>query len=426
MRILLLGAGGFIGRHIMSELIAHGHDVIAVVRRDAGLSGAFPNARFRSMDLAAAIDPSAWTEPLRGVDIVINAAGVLRGSDMVPVHVAMPGALHEAALAAGVRRVVLISAISARPDVDTDYAQSKLEGEAALKASGVPWTILRPSLVYGDGSYGGTSLLRGMAGLPWRIPLPSRGDFPFTPIHAADLARSVRQICEDAAFTGQILEPVGPETLSLADLLARYRAWLGFGQARFLHIPIPAMRLFGRIGDVMSSGPVSTNSLVQLMAGNAGSSADFAKAMGWMPRSLGKALAARPAEVQDRWHARLFFLAPAIKAVLVFLWLASALLGFVYGRAATEALAVAAGLAGSWVSPLQMGSSLLDLAVAALLLFDKNRRFITLAQLVVVAGYTIMIGTLLPHLWADPFGALLKNIPILALILVHGVIGDRR
>ncbi len=84
---------------------------------------------------------------------------------MHAIHVGMPNAITAAALEAGVRRVVLISAISARGNVATDYAISKLAGEETLRSSSIGWTILRPSLEYGDGSYGGTSLVRGLAGL---------------------------------------------------------------------------------------------------------------------------------------------------------------------------------------------------------------------------------------------------------------------
>ena len=426
MRILLLGAGGFIGRHILGELIAGGHDVIAAVRRDAGLSAAFPEARILVRDLAAATDAAKWVEPLQGVDVIINAAGLLRGTEMHALHVAMPQALHAAALESEVRHVILLSAISAREDVDTDYARSKLQGEEALRSSGLNWTILRPSLVYGDGSYGGTSLLRGLAAFPWRVPLPGHGAYPFTPIHVDDLARAVCQLSGDPAFAGRTLEPVGPETMSLGELLARYRAWLGFGQTSFLNVPIPLMRAFGWIGDKAGAGPVSTNSLAQLMAGNAGSSEAFATAIGWTPRSLPRALADRPSQVQDRWHARLFFLAPAIKAALVLLWLASALLGLLYGREDTVALTAAAGLSSDWVAPLQIGSSLLDIAIAALLLFGTSIGRATIIQLVVVITYTIVIGALLPYLWLDPLGPLIKNFPILLLILTYGAIGDRR
>jgi uncharacterized protein YbjT (DUF2867 family) len=426
VRILLLGAGGFIGRHILAELIAHGHEVVGVARDASTLAAAFPGARFVAIDLARATAESDWSPHLAGVDAIVNAAGVLRGRDMDAVHVAMPRALHVAAARAGVRRSVLISAISARANVISDYAQSKLAGEAVVRESGLAWTILRPSLVYGRGSYGGTSLLRGLAGLPWLIPVPGNGDYLFTPIDVDDLARTVRIVCEQERFAGARLEPVGPETIDLKSLLARYRAWLGFGRARFMRVPMSLMRLLARIGDLVGSGPVGANSLVQMIAGNDGDSAAFAEAIGFAPRSLDRALRDRPGEVQDRWHARLYFVAPAVTATLVIIWIASALLGVFAGAGETQALVRALGFAPAFANPLRLASSGLDLFVAALVIFDSKARASTFVQVIVVLGYTLVIGAALPRLWLDPLGPLLKNLPVLTLALVHGAIGGRR
>lgn len=426
MRILVLGAGGFIGRHILSDLLNAGHDVIGVARSTQALVGAFPQAAFVALDLARAAGIEDWSGRLEGIDVVVNAAGVLRGPDMDAVHVAMPKALLAAAAAARVKRVVLISAISAREDVATDYSASKLVGEEALRKSGLDWTILRPSLVYGDGSYGGTSLMRGMAGLPLAVPLPGVGEFAFTPIHVRDLARTVRIACEGGVPPCHTLEPVGPETLTLKELLARYRAWLGFGPARFVPVPMPVMRAFGRIGDVFGDGPIATNSLVQMVAGNAGDSEAFARAIGFAPRSIGTAMRDRSAQVQDRWHARLFFLAPLLKAVLALMWLASAWLGLAHGAMQTEAVVHSLGLSAGWADPMRIGSSLLDTAVAAQLLFDRSAVRAALVQLAVVSGYTVVVGLALPELWLDPLGPLLKNLPVMLAIVVYGVIGDKR
>jgi uncharacterized protein YbjT (DUF2867 family) len=424
MRIMLLGANGFIGRHVLAELLAHGHEVVAVVRRITGVDRDVRGTQFIEIDLADAVKEADWTPHLSGVDLIVNAAGLLRGRDMTAVHVTMPEALYAAAARAGVDRAILLSAISAREDVPTDYAQSKLAGEEVLRSSGLAWTILRPSLVYGDGSYGGTSLMRGIAGLPWLVPVPGKGDFAFTPIHARDLAAAVHIVCKAKGFAGQTLEPAGPETLTLRELLARYRAWLGFGRAQFLRIPMFVMHMLGRIGDVLGKGPVATNSLVQMVAGNGGDSKAFESAIGFAPASLGEALRDRPANVQDRWHARLFFLAPALKFVLVLMWIASALLGFFYGAGQAEQLVREIGLPVAWADPLRISGSVLDLGIAALVILDSRARWSTLGQLVVVLGYTAVIGLALPQLWLDPLGPLLKNIPILVAILVHGAIGD--
>lgn len=426
MRILLLGAAGFIGRHILSDLLAAGHDVVGVARSTGSLASAFPDIRFVQIDLARALRPEDWTEHLADVDVIVNAAGLLRGRDLEAVHIAMPRALYQAAEASGVQRVVLISAISARPDLATDYSQTKLAGEAALRASTLDWTILRPSLVYGDGSYGGTSLMRGMAGFPLLTPIPGDGNFIFTPIHARDLARTVRLASEGQVPPHQTLDPVGPETLTLRQMLSRYRKWLGFGEARFLRVPMVLMALMARLGDVLGNGPISSNSLDQMIAGNAGDSAQFAQSIGFTPRSLDMALRDRPSQVQDRWHARLFFLAPLLKAALALMWVASAWLGLFHGAATTAQLVGAAGLPTSWCMPLQIGGSLLDLAILAQLLFDRRAARSAVCQLLVVGGYTVVIGAILPHLWLDPLGPLLKNLPIMAVIAVYGVIGDKR
>ena len=127
MRVLLLGAGGFIGRHILSELLASGHQVRAVARNVARLREAEPGAEWVAIDLARATDPEGWRAHLSGIDCVVNAAGMLRGPEMAAVHIDMPRALHTACKRAEVRRIMLISAVSARPAGDTDYARSKLE-----------------------------------------------------------------------------------------------------------------------------------------------------------------------------------------------------------------------------------------------------------------------------------------------------------
>jgi uncharacterized protein YbjT (DUF2867 family) len=426
MRIMVLGAGGFIGRHILSALTAAGHEIVAVVRDVDHLDMAFPHVHFLPIDLSRATSEALWRSHLDGVSCIVNAAGVLRGPHMDAVHVDMPRALYGAAQQAGVAQVILISAISARVDVATNYAASKLAGEEALRESVLAWTILRPSLVYGDGSYGGTSLIRGLAGLPFFIPLPDRGAFAFTPIHVRDLAQGVAHICGQRSFHGRTLEPVGPDTIDLKALLARYRAWLGFGRARYLAVPMPAMRTIARLGDWFGDGPIATNSLAQLVAGNAGDSTAYSRQIGFAQRSLDGALLARPAEVQDRWHARLFFLAPAIKTVLLLLWLASAWLGLFHGGEATRQLVEAVGLPRGWAEPLRIGSSLADVAVAALLILDRRGRWSTGVQFALVLGYTVIIGAALPQLWLDPLGPLLKNLPILLLIAVHGVIGAKR
>src|SRR5690606_32893683 len=118
--------------------------------------------------------------------------------------------------------------------------------------------------------------------------------------------------------------------------------------------------------------------------------------------------------------------APAIRAMLILLWLASAWLGFVHGGEATRDLVASLGLPAAAADPLRIGASLADIAVAALVLSDRKARWSTIVQIGLIAGYTVVIGLALPHLWLDPLGPLIKNLPLLLLVAVHGVVGDKR
>lgn len=423
MRILVVGAGGFIGRHIVAELLSSGHVPVGAVRRPSDFANAFPGVAAIPCDLARDGTAADWLARLKDIDAVVNAAGVLSGPDMEAVHVGAPRALYEACASAGVKRVVLISAISARPGVDTDYARAKLAGEKLLQDGPLDWTVLKPSLIVARGSYGGTSLLRGLAGFPLFIPLAGDGQFPFSPLHAQDLARTVRIACEEGSFGRRVLEPVGPETMALRDLLTRYRAWLGFPHAPFLTIPMGVMRFLARLGDRMGKGPVSSNALAQLVAGNQGDGQHFAREIGFMPRSLAAMMAAEPAEVQDRWHARLFFMAPLLKFTLATMWLVSGLVGLFTGLPIAQDVLAALGLASGLAMPVVVLTCLIDIAIAILILSGRN---LTAVQLVVIAGYTLALTFANPPLWLDPLGPLLKNLPAAAAVLCYGALKERR
>jgi uncharacterized protein YbjT (DUF2867 family) len=426
LRILVLGAAGFIGRHIISELVSSGHEPVACVRRRCDFVRAFPSVAVIDGDLARDLSAQEWLPRLEAIDAVVNAAGLLRGGDVEAVHVSAPKALYQACKAKGVKRAVLISAISARPDVATDYARTKLAGEAVLKESGLDWVILKPSLIVAKGSYGGTSLLRGLAGFPLAVPLVGDGSHAFSPLDAKDLARTVRITCETECYGKHVLEPVGPEVLSLKEILARYRRWLGFPEAPFLTVPMRLVRILARLGDRTGSGPISSNTLAQLIAGNAGDGAGFAAAIGFTPRSLGDLLAQEPAEVQDRWHARLFFLPPLLKMMLILTWLVSGLVGLFNGSQITAAALAAIGLGAEWSLPVTWSTSLIDLAIAAVVLTDGRGNRATIVQLVVIALYTIALTIALPQLWLDPLGPLLKNLPVIAAVLCYGAVSNPR
>ena len=108
------------------------------------------------------------------------------------------------------------------------------------------------------------------------------------------------------------------------------------------------------------------------------------------------------------------------------MWLMSALVGLSHGGEQTDALVNRLGLPQGLADPLRISSCALDILVAATLVFDQSAVRSALLQLVVVLGYTLVIGFALPELWFDPLGSLLKNIPVMVAIAIYGIIGDKR
>lgn len=321
MRILLTGATGFIGGQIAGALIAAGHSLRCAVRDTKRARRMFPRQEVVACNFNRDVTADAWRPRLKGIDAVVNCAGILqsrRGQKMAAIHDAAPKALFEACAAAGLRRVIHISALGVSPDLDLEYSRSKLAAEAHLRALDLDWVILRPSMVYSSaGSFGGSSLFRGLAALPLFIPLVGDGGQPFSPIHARDLAQAVRKLVEDRSVVRQTLAAVGPEKLAMRDILALLRNWLGFRPARFLQMPLGLIRFVARMSDRLDGrGPITGTSLAMLLAGNAAPPEEFMQATGIAPRSMPQALECEPAHVQDRWHARLYFLRPLLRVTI--------------------------------------------------------------------------------------------------------------
>lgn len=431
MRILLTGANGFIGGQLLAGLMARGHEVVAAVRNPTALRSRFPGVSALATDFNQDTATSDWLPRLAGIDAVINCAGVLhggRGQDIEAIHARAPIALFDACVVAGVRRVIQISAISADAEAGTVYSLTKKQADDHLRALPLDWIVLRPSLVYGEGSYGGTSALRGLAGLPAVSPLVGDGSAAFRPIHIDDLVETVARVVESDRFARQTLEPVGPEVVTLRGLVEKYRAWLGLAPAPTLAIPMPMMRVAARIADLAGGGPLGTASLRQLEFGNAGNepATTFADKIGFAPRRMDDMLARRPAQTQDLWHARLYFLRPLLRTILILLWLGSALAGLLAPVDSYAAVDAALSSLGLPSRPLALAFSGVDLLIAVALLVRWRPRWVAAIQFIVVAGYTILLTVLAPGLWLEPFGALLKNLPILALIAVWVVLEEER
>jgi uncharacterized protein YbjT (DUF2867 family) len=372
---------------------------------------------------------AVWIERLTGFDAVVNCAGVLQrgpGVDPERIHHLGPAALFDACSDLGLRKVIQISAISAREGVATEYAETKCRGDAHLMALELDWVILKPSLLIARGSYGGTSLIRALAALPGVVLLPGKGDQTFQPLHLEDLGRALVKLVGEDRFSKIVLEPSGPVTLSLKEILMLYRSWLGLGKAIAIEVPLPLVRLACRVGDLIGGGALRSTSLDQILQGNAGDSQRFQEAVGFRPRSLGESLQREASDVQDRWHAQLYFLAALATFALAATWILSGLTGLLLLPEVAERVAARLGLYGGAAQVASTASCLMDIAVGLWVASRLRPGCCAVVQVAIVAAYTLLLGIAIPELWSDPFGPLLKNLPMLALIPVWAVLAKSK
>jgi len=429
MRLLILGATGFIGRHVTAHLLTEGHTVTAAVLDTASVQRRFPGIGTYRIDMNRMTSASDWLPMLENIDAVVNCAGILQsgaGQSADAIHTKAPIALFDACEHARITRIVHISAVSAEDDAATEYAATKKAADDDLRSRSLPWVLLRPSLVYASGSYGGTSAIRGLAGIPFVTPLVGRGEQPFQPIHAEDLARAIGQCLTRDDLVHRALDPCGPDTLTLRQIIERTRSWLDFPACRMLEVPETLVRMAAKVGDLVGAGPLRTTAIDQMTYGNVADPSAFQAAIGFHPRSMNDALRSAPSHVQDRWHARLFFLRPALTCSLVILWAASGVAG-AFNPPANEARTVAAlHLPAAWSHLVGVGFSCVDLLIAAGLLLARHDRFLAWFQVCLVLAYTVGIGVADPALWADPYGALIKNIPVWIAMITWAALLDEK
>ena len=428
--MLLLGASGLIGSTVAARLRGEGHEVVGVARTVDSAARRVPVARWLELDLKDLLRPEDWLPHLAGVEAVVNCAGVLQDSlrdSVARVHRDAPAALWQACEQTGVARVVQVSAIGVDRGGLTAFSRTKQQGDAALAESRLDWVILRPSVVVGVPAYGGTALFRGLAALPFVPRIADAG--PIDVVQLDDVAETVAWSLRPGAPSRVALELVGPERLAFPEIIAAYRRWLGWRPAREIPVPAFLLSLAWRMGDAIAwlgwRPPLRTTSRRELTRGATGDPGPWTRLTGVQPQSLGEALAARPASVQERWFARLFLVKPLAIGTFAMFWLVTGILSLGPGWA--RAVAMMQATAGArWAEPAVQSGALLDIAIGLALLFRRTAKAALLAALATTLLY-LLLGTLLaPGLWLDPLGPLMKLLPILVFNLFCLAILDDR
>ncbi|WP_419254332.1 SDR family oxidoreductase [Caulobacter sp. ErkDOM-YI] len=430
MRIAVIGAYGLIGSYVSARLAADRHDVVGIGRDIEAARRRFPALDWKRADLARATVED-WVALLDGVEAVVNCAGALQDSprdDLRAVHVEGVARLTQACERIGVRRLVHISAAGVGPGRATAFNATKLEAEALLAQSPLDWIVLRPGLVFAPSAYGGTALLRGLAGFPGAVPVV-QGDSLVQTVGAEDLAAAVARCLEPNAPSRVGLDLVHAQPLTLIELVGRLRGWLGLPAAPVVRLPLALARATALVSDALAvlgwRSPMRTAALEQLRMGLRGQAEDAAR-LGVTLRSFDALLAAAPSGVQERWFARSYFARPAILICLLAFWLLSGLIGLTVGFPQAVSVLTASGMdAGSAIAAV-IGGSLIDIVLALLLAWRPTTALALKGMLLVTAGYLIGGALVRPDLWLDPMGPLIKSIPAAFLALAALATLDER
>lgn len=421
-KILITGGAGFIARQIIATLVSEGHDIVATAREQALLRRVFPHVQVIESDFLKDTPIATWINRLEGVDIVINCVGVLQHcapEETWQIHYHAPKLLFDACLQTDVKKIIQISALGVEKQ-QSPYCASKLAADDYLQQLKIDSTIIRPSLVFGTGSYGGSSLFRGLAGLPFIIPLPGNAQQKLQPIHIDDLAKIVAFSVHTA---GKVIIPaVGREQLSLQRILNLTREWLGFNKAINVKVPLPLIKAVAILGNFFRKTPINSTSVGMMQIDNIAKAEELKPLQDliqFQPRGFEEALFSQPSQVQDRWHARLYFLKPLARYGTAFLWIWTAMVSlFFYPKTESYALLSQMGITPFFQPILLYGGALLDGLLGFSLLFCYRLRLTASLQIGLMVIYSLLISFWLPIYWLEPFAPIAKNIPVIILTLV--------
>ncbi len=218
----VFGGSGFIGRYVVQRLARAGHVVRVAVRDTERARTLCPmGAVGQIVPLHTTLADRATIErAVAGADLVVNLVGILaerRAGDFQRLQADGPGQIGAAAAAAGVVRVVHVSAIGADPAAPSLYARSKGQGEAALRAAFPAATILRPSIVFGteDGFFNRFAALAAMSPV---MPVIAGGT-RLQPVYVGDVADAVMAALSRGDATGRTYELGGPQVFTFRELL---------------------------------------------------------------------------------------------------------------------------------------------------------------------------------------------------------------
>ena len=273
--ILVTGGTGYVGSHLLARLRQRDERVRLLVRDPAKyqqLAGG--NVELAKGDVT---DPASLGEAMQGVSTVIHLVAIIRErpGGITFERIIYGGTVNvvDTAKSAGVKRFIHQSALGVRPDPNLPYFDAKYRAEEYVRQSGLPYAILRPSVIFGEGDQFVNTLAdvirKPLLILPAPIvPVVGDGSTPFSPVWVGDFVDAVIGLLDNPSLDGQVYEIGGPRRMTYEQMMSEIMEVVGIKRAK-LHVPIPLMKVPVLVMDkVLPNPPVTIEQLKMLRLDN--------------------------------------------------------------------------------------------------------------------------------------------------------------
>jgi len=291
-RAFVTGATGFVGRNLIRALLANGFLVRCLVRpgSERDLQG------FESIDRVPGdvLRPEGLVASVEGCAAVIHLVGIIRERPMRGVtferlHTQATANMLDVARRAGAKRFLQMSALGTRPGARSRYHATKWQAEEAVRASGLDWTIFRPSIIFGPGDEFVSMLARMIGRLP-AVPVLGDGQYRLQPIPVEQVAEGFARALRGPAGVGQTYEVGGPAAYRFVEILDAIGAAVGHPHVRKIHVPLGLVKLMTRVLGWLPLYPVSMDQIRMLEEESVTDPSRFFADFGITPEPLAEGL----------------------------------------------------------------------------------------------------------------------------------------